>query len=168
VNSGAGRVLAEPRIRVVNGSSGQIFIGDTVTYLVSRDVTPTGTSVNTSQIQAGVRLEVAPRIVGDGTVLLGINTEVSTLTSLSGGLPSTSERRARTSVMVKDGETIAIGGLLKDEDIESLRKFPFLGDLPFFGNLFRSRSKSKKHSELVIFLTTRLAQMQDAAGVESQ
>jgi type II secretory pathway component GspD/PulD (secretin) len=168
VNSGAGRVLAEPRIRVVNGSSGRIFIGDTVTYLVSRDVTPTGTSVNTSQVQAGVRLEVAPRIVGDGTVLLGIDTEVSTLTSLAGGLPSTSERRARTSVMVKDGETIAIGGLLKDEDIESLRKFPFLGDLPFFGNLFRSRNKSKKHSELVIFLTTRLAQPQDAAGVDSR
>lgn len=168
VNSGAGRVLAEPRIRVVNGSSGQIFIGDTVTYLVSRDVTPTGTSVNTSQIQAGVRLEVAPKIVGDGTVLLGINTEVSTLTSLTGGLPSTSERRARTSVMVKDGETIAIGGLLRDEDIENLRKFPFLGDLPFFGNLFRSRSKSKKHSEVVIFLTTRLAQPQDAVGAESQ
>lgn len=158
VRSGSGRVLAEPRIRVINGSAGQIFIGDTVTYVVSRDVTPTGTSVNTAQIQAGVRLEVAPKILGDGTVMLGLNTEVSAITGFTGGLPTTSERRARTSIMVKDGETIAIGGLFRDEDIATLTKLPFLGDLPFFGNLFRSRNKSKRHSEVVIFLTTRVSQ----------
>lgn len=158
VRSGSGRVLAEPRIRVINGSAGQIFIGDTVTYVVSRDVTPTGTSVNTAQIQAGVRLEVAPKILGDGTVMLGLNTEVSAITGFTAGLPTTSERRARTSIMVKDGETIAIGGLFRDEDIATLTKLPFLGDLPFFGNLFRSRNKSKRHSEVVIFLTTRISQ----------
>jgi len=158
VRSGSGRVLAEPRIRVINGSAGQIFIGDTITYVVSRDVTPTGTSINTAQIQAGVRLEVAPKILGDGTVMLGLNTEVSALTGFNAGLPTTSERRARTSIMVKDGETIAIGGLFRDEDIATLTKLPFLGDLPFFGNLFRSRSTSKRHSEVVIFLTTRISQ----------
>jgi len=155
VKQGHGRVLAEPSIRVLNGGTGQIFIGDTVTYLVSRDVTPTGTSVNTSQIQAGVTLNVAARIAKDGSVMLGVNTAVSVLTSLT-GLPSTSERSAQTSVRVKDGETIAIGGLLRDEDVSTLSKIPGLGDLPFFGNLFRSRSKSKQHSEVVIFLTTRV------------
>ncbi|MGQ9697904.1 MAG: hypothetical protein ACUVRO_07915 [Armatimonadota bacterium] len=158
VRSGSGRILAEPRIRVINGSAGQIFIGDTITYVVSRDVTPTGTSINTAQIQAGVRLEVAPKILADGTVMLGLNTEVSALTGFSGGLPTTSERRDRTSIMLKDGETIAIGGLFRDEDISTLTKLPLLGDLPFFGNLFRSRNKSKRHSEVVIFLTTRISQ----------
>jgi type II secretory pathway component GspD/PulD (secretin) len=161
IQSGQARLLAEPSLRVIDGRSALIFIGDTLTIVISRDVTPTGTSIQTRDFHPGITLASSVRTTPDGDITLDINPTVSSLTTLQAQgtdlpLPQIRTRTAQTTVRLTDGDTMVLGGLLQDEDIKNMTKVPGLGDLPFFGNLFRSRSITKRHSEVVIFLTVHL------------
>lgn len=161
IESGDARILAKPSIRVVEGRTARIFIGDAIRIVISRDITPTGTTIQTEEFNPGITLIVSGRSTPDGEVTLDVRPTVSVLTSLEARgtdipLPRISERSAQTVIRMKDGETMVIGGLLQDQDVKSMTKVPGLGDLPFFGNLFRSRSIDKRRSEVVIFLTARV------------
>jgi type II secretory pathway component GspD/PulD (secretin) len=156
-------ILANPRIAAVDNRPARIFIGDTVTYVVSSSIAPTTgqPTIVTEKAHVGISLLVTPRISGDGTVTLEVHPNVSTITgftSAPGGtsLPQISERSVDTTIHVKDGETVAIGGLIRDEEIKSMTKVPFLGDIPFFGQLFRHRNNTKTRSDVTIFITTKI------------
>ena len=71
-------------------------------------------------------------------------------------LPQTSSREANSTIRVKDGETIAIGGLIQDQDRQTFSKVPILGDLPIVGQLFRNNNHDKKRTDVTIFLTTHI------------
>ena len=99
-----------------------------------------------------------PRVAGD-EIILKVHPVVSNVTGFTGrnrDIPITASREADSTVKMKDGDTIAIGGLLREEETKILTKVPFLGDLPFFGNLFRHRNNTKRKSEVTIFLTARI------------
>ncbi|MBW3623567.1 MAG: hypothetical protein KY468_09185, partial [Armatimonadetes bacterium] len=165
IQNGDARILAEPSIRVIEGRSARIFIGDTITAVVDRTVTPTGTNITTKEFTPGITLLVSGHSTPDGEITLDVRPTVSFLTSLSVPgidipVPQIRERSAQTTIRLRDGETMVLGGLLQDEDIQNMTKVPLLGDLPFFGNLFRSRNITKRRSEVVIFLTTRLLRSQ--------
>ena len=86
-----------------------------------------------------------------------IHPVVSTVTAVGpGNLPQSSNREAETTVMLKDGETVVIGGLIREEHIRSMREVPLLSKLPLVGELFRSRSTSHRKSDIMIFLTPRI------------
>ncbi len=161
--NGDTRVLAEPTIRVIEGRTANIFIGDTITAVVSRSVDRTTgvITVTTRDFKPGITLVVAAQATPDGQVTMDVRPTVSFLTSLQAAgtdlpLPQIRERSAQTTIRVKDGETMVLGGLLQDSDIKNTSKVPFLGDLPFFGTLFRSRQITKRRSEVVILLTPRI------------
>jgi len=105
-----------------------------------------------------VRLHVTPWTGGNNEITTDIQAEVSNIVSIDPetGLPRLSSRQIETTVRVRDGETIVIGGLTLDQETVRRRKVPVLGDLPLIGALFRSRTKTKTNTELVLFITPRL------------
>ncbi|OYT68762.1 MAG: hypothetical protein CFK48_10470, partial [Armatimonadetes bacterium CP1_7O] len=112
-------------------------------------------------VQAGIILKVLPRVHEDNSITLQIQPEVSVITGFlevpgGGRLPQLARRNADTTIRVGNGETIVIGGLIREADIKTIQKVPLLGDLPFFGYLFRRTNTSREKSEIVITLTVRV------------
>jgi type II secretory pathway component GspD/PulD (secretin) len=108
------------------------------------------------EVPVGIILLVHPRVNDEGNITLRVHPVVSTLTAITDGLPQTSSREAETIVRVKDGDTIVIGGLIRDEDTKQMSKIPLLGDLPILGHLFRNESRTKRRSEVTVYLTIKL------------
>lgn len=154
------KILARPNISVVDGEDASMFIGDIIRYERVSSVTESGQQLLTIEsIPVGVALLCRPRVNSDGKITLRIHPVVSTVSGFTGqrgDLPITSSREADSTVMMTDGETIAISGLLRDEEIKTMTKVPLLGDLPFLGQLFRHRNNSHKKSEVTVFITARL------------
>ena len=112
-------------------------------------------------LHARVKLEVTPLTGGAGEITLSIDpysTEVSNISELDPetGLPVLSTRQTGTTVRVKDGETVMIGGLSQSQLEDRVTKVPLLGDIPVLGHLFRSRTKTRVNSELVVFITPHI------------
>ncbi len=155
VASRQAEVRAAPRIATVSGRWASFFVG-IQQYL--RQPVEMAEYETQNFIDAGVRLGVHPW-TGDGEeIICSISPEVSTLTALDPvtGLPDKITRTAETMVRVRDGQTIVIGGLRKEEERKIRTKVPILGDIPLVGTLFRSSSKVMTHTDLVIFITPRV------------
>lgn len=156
-------LISRPNLLCVDGRESEVFVGDDIMYVSSIISSQTGPTVTSADIKVGVRLSVLPRIGGDGDITMDMRPVVSFLkgfNSVSGqgltlNLPQTSVRIAQSTVSVHSGETLAIGGLIQDQDILNVQKVPLLGDLPILGQLFRSTSHDRKRSEVVFFLTVR-------------
>jgi type II secretory pathway component GspD/PulD (secretin) len=143
----------------VDSEDASIFIGDLLRYRVLQSVTPGGAEQFTVEtVPVGVALLVRPRVHDDSEITLKVHPVVSTVTAFIGPerIPQTASREADTTFRMKDGETIAIGGLIREEDLSIMRKVPLLGDLPLLGELFKSRTRNKKKSEVTVFLTARI------------
>lgn len=162
VKNGHAKILASPKISVLDGKVGNIFVGDEVKYVINISQTPQGQNVTTETALVGVQLRFIPKVNPDGYITLNIHPEVSVITSFlqvegtSIALPQIARRFTDSTNRVKNGQTIVIGGLIRDNEIVSMQKIPLLGDLPFLGNLFRHRSVTKQHSEVVIFITAKI------------
>ena len=154
---GKARVRARPQMAVVNGRRADIFIG-AQRFILTQFNSFGQTQTRIQPVDVGVKLGVTPLTGGNGEVTTRIQPEVSNITELdlATGLPVLSSRRADTTVRVKDGETIAIGGLTLNQEQTVRRKIPLLGDLPIIGFLGRSRKKNTVHTELVVFVTPRI------------
>jgi type II secretory pathway component GspD/PulD (secretin) len=153
------RLLANPRISVIDGEDASIFIGDLLRFRVLQSVTTGGNEQFTVQeVPVGIALLVRPRVHPDGNVTLKVHPVVSTVTSFVGPerIPQTATREADSTIRMKDGETIVIGGLMREEDITIMSKVPGLGDLPLIGKLFQNKNSSKRKSEVTVFLTARI------------
>lgn len=151
------KLLADPRIAVLNNQGASIFIGDTLRFNTLATSSPTtGNQFTVYEVPVGIVLLVRPRVNTDGYITLHVHPVVSTITGFTDGLPQTASREAETTVRVKNGQTIVIGGLIQDQDIRTMSKIPILGDLPIIGSLFKSISKDHRHSEVVVFLTPHL------------
>jgi len=161
VTSGDAQVLASPSIVCLERNPGVFFVGDEVTYVQRVETTPTGQNILTDTKRVGVQMVVAGEINDDGYITLYLHPEVSTLKlSVEQGvaLPIVSSRFTDHVVRVKDGQTIVIGGLIRSDEVEEMRKVPFLGDLPLFGQLFRHTQKTKDETEVVMFITASILQ----------
>ncbi len=159
VEKGKARVRANPRIATVSGQDASIFIGKQ--RYISTPVVIGGDQWGgrqTNSIDAGVRLRITPWTGGTGDILLDIRPEISVLGAPDPrtGLPDKSTRQANTSVIVRDGETVILGGLVQDETMKTQTKIPVLGDLPLIGPLFRSLDERKLKTEMVVFITPRI------------
>jgi len=149
------RLMAHPRTVVTDNEDASIFIGDLVRYSQQQS-SQNGTTFQVESIPVGITLLVRPRVNTEGDVTLKIHPAVSTITSFVGGVPQTSNREIDTTVRLKDGDTFAIGGLIRDDEFKTLNKVPILGDLPFLGQFFRSNSKDHRKSEVVILIRAKL------------
>jgi type IV pilus assembly protein PilQ len=165
---GKARVRANPLMAVVNGQDADIFIGQT--KFIKVEVTSFGGKQERIQgVDVDVKLSVRPWTGGNGEITLTLEPEVSNISELDRetGMPVLSTRRAQTTVRVKDGETIVIGGLTQQQEYKTRTKIPLLGDLPVLGTLFRGTKTSRINSELLIFVTphilTDTGRLKDAA-----
>jgi type II secretory pathway component GspD/PulD (secretin) len=153
------KLLASPKISVLNDIDASIFIGDTLRFSTLASSSPTTGPVYTVvEVPVGIILLVHPRVNDDGNITLRVHPVVSTVTGFVNGIPQTAAREAETVVRVKDGDTLVIGGLIRDEDIKQMQKIPLLGDLPLVGHLFRHNSRSSRRTEVMVFLTIRMMQ----------
>lgn len=154
--TGDAKLLSQPNISALDGQPAAAFIGDNITYISSITTGPTGQNITTATVAAGIKLFVTGKVNNDGYITVNIHPEVSSVIfrpSIGGAtLPDITTREATTTLRVRDGETIAIGGLISDTDIKNITKVPILGDLPFFGQLFRDTQHTRNHNEVVIFI----------------
>jgi pilus assembly protein CpaC len=156
------QILAEPNLITLEGSDASFLAGGQFPF-PTITTTPTGGAtapVVTVQFKPfGVRLDFTPTVTPQGAIDLKVAPEVSSLdygnaVTLDGFLiPAISQRRADTEVVLRDGESFAIAGLIDNRVVESLNKVPGFGDIPILGNLFRSRSKQKSTDELLVVIT---------------
>jgi len=149
------RERACPRIATVSGSRAEIFIGTQQFLQIPVSIPGQGTS---NSIDAGVSLEMRPLTGGNGEIILAIEEEISTLGAVSAatGLPEKTTRSAETTIRVRDGQTLIIGGLRQDESREVRSRIPILSDIPIIGRLFTSHSIEHTTVDLAIFVTARL------------
>lgn len=161
IKEGEGQLLAAPSMMCMEGKPGIFFVGDEVRYIVLVQQTTTGQNIITETANVGVQLRVAGEVTPEGEITLNIHPEVSVLqlekdqaTGIT--LPIITRRFTDHVVRMKSGETIVIGGLIRDEELEILSKVPILGDLPVLGKLFRHKSTTRNHSEVVMFITATI------------
>ncbi|MFH1655643.1 MAG: secretin and TonB N-terminal domain-containing protein [Candidatus Omnitrophota bacterium] len=158
-------LLASPKIITQNNQEARIIIGEKVPYTETTQTT-TGTTETTKFIDVGTTLRVTPKISKDGYVTMHIHPEVSSVTSLLDSGPRIDTREADTVVTIKDEQTLAIGGLIKEQSTITNRKIPILGDIPLIGLLFRSKAVDIVKKELVVFITPHIIEYPD--DVESK
>ncbi len=152
VTNGKAEVLSRPNIVTLQGQEAVINIGGEVPV---PKVSTTNSTVTTSieYRPAGIILKCRPMVNQDGYITSRIHTEVSSPQYVEEmNAYSFQKRSADTTVRLKDGETMVIGGLISSEEIKSMSKVPFLGDIPILGNLFKSIHTSKNNSEIFIIL----------------
>lgn len=162
---GETNILSAPRIMVVNNEEAKILVGSTEPYVTTTTTTPSAGPTTTAEsvnfIDVGVKLYVTPTIHEDDFITMKIRPEVSSVTSNlttsnNNTIPIVETSEAETTVNVKDGVSVIIGGLIKEEMINTVKKVPFLGDIPGLGMAFRSKSNSTSKTEIVIFLTPKI------------
>ena len=173
-STGAGNVLSTPTLLTLDNEEAKIIVGQNVP-MPTGSYTNTGsssTSVNPfttyERKDVGLTLRVKPQISEDGTIKMVIYQEVSSVvngTATNSSGPITNKRAIESSVLVDDGAIVVLGGLLEDQYSSTEDKVPVLGDVPVFGNLFKSRNRSYVKTNLMVFL--RPVIVRDAAASES-
>jgi len=148
-------VLSTPRIFTTNNATAQINISQSLPYVTNQTVTTTGTILyNYNFLSVGIVLTVTPRITSNGYVTMDVTQTANDFVSYTSfNAPIVNQREAQTTVSVKDGETVVLGGIINNSVSRTVSKIPFLGDLPLVGNLFRSTTKADNKTELLVFLT---------------
>ncbi len=162
VRDGNARVLANPKLATLNGHEASMLIGSRIPYVVSGTVFAGGAAAPTQRIEkeeVGVKLKITPLINADGYITTTITPEVSSVTGFKGpnaDLPIVATRQATTTVRLKDGNSVIIGGLLTEEKTSTVSKVPILGSIPGLGYLFQHQSIQTKKTDLVIEITPRI------------
>ena len=157
VQKGQGKIVSRPRIAAQSGSTAKIITGDALPILTA--ITLSGVNGVSQQVQyvnVGVTLQIAPRVSSDGFVSSHVFCVVSSVTGFSQGYPTISQREAETSATVRDGDSFVIGGLTQESSITSRSKIPLLGDIPLFGQAFRTDRGTKSKTELYIVITPHI------------
>jgi type IV pilus assembly protein PilQ len=158
---GRGEVISNPRLVTANQREGVIRQGKEVGYVT---ITAGQGGVATPNVQfkeALLEMKVMPTITNDNRVFLNLNVkkdEVNRYITLEGygSVPELDKREINTAVLVEDGQTVVIGGVYEFTDRSSVSKVPFLGDIPFLGNLFKKKGRNKQKAELLIFITPKV------------
>lgn len=157
-------VLSTPQILTSDNKEAEIVVGENVPFISKRERDLTTTATVLSSIErkdVGITLKITPQITEGDYVKLDIYQEISSLKQDSETIlinigPTTTKRSTKTSVVVKDRETVVIGGLMQEREEENLRKMPILGDIPVLGWLFKHKRTEKKKTNLLVFLTPHI------------
>ncbi len=172
--SGDGNVLSTPNLLTLDNEEARIVVGRNVPFVTGQFTSNNSNSGSVNPFQTierkdvGLTLRVKPQISEDGSVKLQVFQEVSSVdpaTVNSPNGPTTNKRSIETSVVVEDGAIVVLGGLLSDEYSGGQEKIPLLGDLPVVGNLFKGEARSRKKSNLMVFL--RPVVVRDALSTET-
>lgn len=150
-----GEILAEPNLTVLSGEEASFLVGGEIPLVTTQD-----DKIIFEYKEYGIGLDLSAKVLSDEKIRLRLNPSVisveDTVQMLGSEIPLLGTRRISTTVEIADGQTFMIGGLLSTEDIEQLRKIPFLGDIPILGALFSTATTVRKRTELVVVVTVSL------------
>ena len=158
--NGALNVLSTPNVMTSDNKEAEIFVGENVPFLSGTNLTSTGLSQQSIERKdTGIILKIKPQISEGEYIKLDIYQEISAVkdfgTATNPNLGST-KRSAKTSVVVKNTDTVVIGGLIQETDNTTESKIPLLGDIPFLGWLFKTKNTTREKTNLLIMLTPRI------------
>jgi type IV pilus assembly protein PilQ len=153
-STGEGKVLSQPRVSALDNKEARITQGFSLPYL--NTTSTTGATVQF--IDAMLQLTVTPHVTPDNRIFMKVKATKNSPDSsvVVQGLPSIRKNEAETEILLSDGETAVIGGVIVVEKTQAVSKVPFFGDLPLIGWLFRHNSKTESKRELLIFLTPKI------------
>ncbi|MFH0709108.1 MAG: secretin N-terminal domain-containing protein [Pseudomonadota bacterium] len=153
-SNGAADILSEPSILCIDNQESSIYVGKTQSISAGTTINGLLSQENFTRLDIGLTLKIKPRLSNDNKVLLGVTAKLEDIESGSdSGRPSTTKREVLTSAIVNNGESVIIGGLIREKIDETNSKVPLLGDIPILGNLFKSKAASRDKINLVIILT---------------
>jgi general secretion pathway protein D len=149
----------------LDNEEAEIKVGDNIPVLTRKDTSTTGVDYSNYDFKdVGVTLNITPQINQERFVRLKISQIVDQLkTQEEVGLPTTLTREVNTTISIKDGQTVVIGGLIDQTKNNSIYKVPILGDIPLLGMIFRSRSESDLRKNLYIFITPHIVENSEEA-----
>ena len=157
---GRGKVVSSPRVITADQQKALIEQGEEIPYQVA-------TSSGATSIQfrkANLKLEVTPQITPEGSVILDVDVTKDSRGAAAGSAGfAINTKHVQTKVLVENGGTVVIGGIFEQNDRDDVSKVPFLGDIPYLGNLFKTRTKSSTKTEMLIFLTPKVVSDRAAA-----
>jgi general secretion pathway protein D len=171
-SNGNGNVLSTPNLLTLDNEEAKIVIGQNVPFVTGSfagaAVGTTNPFTTVERKDVGLTLRVRPQISENGAIKMQVYQEVSNVDAKSVGSKDgliTNKRSIETNVLVNDGSIVVLGGLLQDDTSTSQEKVPGLGDIPVFGNLFRAEARSRKKTNLMVFL--RPVVVRDGAATEA-
>jgi type II secretory pathway component GspD/PulD (secretin) len=157
VSQGQARVVASPKISTLDGHEAVINIGSRIPYAVPVSNGSNSTQWTVEYIDAGVKLKITPRLGENKYITTSIQPEVSSIsqwrTTTAGDFPVITTRNAQSTLRVKDGQTIVVGGLISESDQENISRLPLLGDIPLVGMAFQNKTVEKVKTEIVFLIT---------------
>lgn len=154
-------VLSTPQILTSDNEEAEIVVGENVPFISKRERDITTTSTVLSSIErkdVGITLKITPQITEGDYVKINLYQEISAVKEEPESIvttvgPTTTKRSTKTSIVVKDSQTVVIGGLMQERDEDTMTKTPLLGDIPILGWLFKNKTTSKQKTNLLVFLT---------------
>jgi general secretion pathway protein D len=158
-------ILSTPNIMTTDNKEAEINVGENVPFEGSTTISTGQSTTSVERKDVGIKLKITPQIGEGDYIRLKLEQEISAVKNDKGQAIDlvTTIRSAKTNIVVKDKETVAIGGLIQDSEEEVINKTPFLGDIPGLGWLFKTKSKTRKKTNLLILLTPNI--VRDAAGM---
>jgi general secretion pathway protein D len=161
---GKTQILSNPKLAVVNNQEAKIHVGERQAYVTTTTTSggqTTTVSEDVSFVDVGIQLFVTPTINDDGYITMKVKPEISSvvdtlLTPTGNKIPIIDTSMAETTVMVKDGKTIIIGGLRKEEKVYDSEQVPFLSSIPILGNLFRNNNMHTERTEILVMITPHI------------
>ncbi len=148
-------ILSAPSITTLNNKQASIVIGEKV-GIREQTQTTTGTTESVRFEDVGIKLYVTPKISNNGYITMHIQPEISSISVYTETQQRFSTTQAETNVRVKDGHTVIIGGLIKNNEAKTIRKIPILGSIPILGLPFRYKNYTRTKNEIIIFLTPKI------------
>ncbi len=149
-------LLANPKILAVNKQLGQVYIGTKIGYVSQTTQNQTSTTQQVQFLDTGTKLSFIPFISDDGYIRMTIHPKDSSGTLKADNIPDETSTELATNIIVKDGQTIVIGGLFRDVTVTSRSQIPLLGDLPLIGAAFRGTTDTVQRQEVIILLTPHI------------
>jgi len=173
-SDGLVKILAEPTVMAVSGQEASFLAGGKIFIPVAQTGLGGANTITLEEKEYGVAVKFTPTVLGGGRINLRVAPEVSELNregiGISAGnsnatavLPAFTTRRATTTVQLQDGQSFAIGGLIRNNVTSNIKRFPFLGEMPVLGALFRSSDFQNDRTELVFIVTPHLAKPMESA-----
>jgi len=153
-NEGKANVVSTPKVLTADQQTARVASGTEIPY---QEASASG-ATTTAFKEAVLALEVTPQITPDGRIIMNLKVNQDSVGKIdqASRVPVIDKNEVKTNVIVDNGQTVVLGGVFKTEDVKSVAKTPFLGDLPVLGKLFRKNIQSQKKAELLVFITPRV------------
>lgn len=163
IQDGRSKLLSNPRVTTLSNQEAEIEVATTIPVQTLNRFSEGGIIqdiVSFQDLDVSINLRVTPRVNEDSVIILDVESSVEEITGYTGPVdnqrPITSRRSVTSSVIVRDGESLGLGGLMKDVEHKTIKKFPLLGYIPILGRLFQHHNTSREKAELMILITPHI------------